>query len=66
MASAGAGALFSTGELIAEVTFEAFGEAGGLDCVGARLRKVLVMPDCFWLAIFVAIISDGCKDRAVG
>lgn len=44
MASVGMATLFSIGELIAEVTLVAVGEAGGLLCVGARLRKVVV---CF-------------------
>lgn len=45
MASVGVGGatLLATGELIAEVALVAVGEAGGLDEVGERLRKVDVV-----------------------
>lgn len=50
MASVGTGVLLSTGELIAEVVdFVVVGEAGGLEDVGARLRKVLL--GCFCASI---------------
>lgn len=54
MASVGAGTLLSVGELTAEVALVVTGEAGGLVCVGARLRKAVVV--CFPASMFLAAL----------
>lgn len=53
IASVGAGALVtSTGELMAEVdALVVVGDAGGLDCVGDRLRNAWLLVASFWPAI---------------
>lgn len=62
IASVGAGALVtSTGELMAEIdALVAVGDAGGLDCVGDRLRKAWLLVVSFWPAI-LSVSSSRAK-----
>lgn len=63
MASVGAGGatLLATGELIAEVALVAVGEAGGLEDVGERLRKLEVVTgwaDMVGCGLFDGLIGE--------